>query len=494
MADMQNPTNHVRIPASVLVAGWLLTSCLAPSANATWPFTEGCATIHELIGAAAGDNFGWVSNRIPDVDGDGVTDMIITATGNDAGGAGAGRVYIHSGATGEELFFATGGGAGWVFGHDATAAGDADGDGVPDFIVGAPGNGTGRAVICSGVDGSQIHLFPGEFAGDGFGYRVHGGGDYDGDGTGDFVIGARLNDANGLSAGRAYVYSGADFSLIDAIDGLAAGDMFGSGVWMVGDVSQPPDGRCDIVVGAMGAGPTSGGLAYVYGWDGADSTLIHTLAPTGSSVNFGQWFMNGGFDVDGDGTPDIYVNDFPSNRAYIYSGATGDLIWELDGAGEGGGFGIGRIIEDINGDGHADMIMASWASSVVETGAGKAFIYSGIDGSIMQTYTHTVAGANFGFDANGMGDVNGDGVYDFLVTAASDFNGRGRAYVIDGRGGIPRIGDVNQDCVVDFTDILKLITDWGECPPPPAFCRSDFDGDGFVTFADLLIVLQNWDV
>lgn len=489
MANMHNPIS--RLP--VLAAGGLAVFTITAVAGAIWPFTEGCAIVHEMIGAAAGDQFGWVSNRIPDVNGDGITDMILTAPGNDAGGSGAGRVYVHSGATGEELFFATGGGAGWSFGHDATAAGDANGDMVPDFIVGAPGSGAGRAVLCSGADGSQIHLFTGEAGGDQFGYRVHGGGDYDGDGTGDFVIGARLNDANGASAGRAYVYSGADYSLIDAIDG-EAGDMFGSGVWMVGDVSQPPDGRCDIVVGAMNGGPTSGGLAYVYGWNGADSTLIHTLAPSGSSINFGQWFMNGGFDVDNDGTPDVYVNDFPSNRAHIFSGATGAIIWELDGAGEGGGFGIGRIIEDINGDGHADMIMASWASNVGATGAGKAFIYSGIDGSIMHTYTHTVAGANFGFDANGMGDVDGDGVYDFLVTAASDLGSRGRAYVITGTGAAPRPGDVNQDCIIDFTDILKLITDWGDCPPPPTFCRSDFDGDGRVTFADLLIVLQNWDM
>jgi hypothetical protein len=90
-----------------------------------------------------------------------------------------------------------------------------------------------------------------------------------------------------------------------------------------------------------------------------------------------------------------------------------------------------------------------------------------------------------------MGDVNGDGVDDFLVT--SDGNGRGKACVVTGSAPAPRSGDTNADCAVNFTDVITLISDWGPCPPPPAFCRSDFNDDGVVDFADLLIILQEWD-
>ena len=210
------------------------------------------------------------------------------------------------------------------------------------------------------------------------------------------------------------------------------------------------------------------------------------------STNFGQWFMNGGYDVNGDEIPDIYVNDFPANRAHVFSGLDGGKIWTLNGEGEGGGFGIGRLVPDVTGDEKADLILAAWASGVGAPGAGKAFVYSGATGEVVHTYTHNIPGANFGFDANGMGDVDGDGSFDYLVTAASDLSSRGVSYVITGNAPAPLLGDVDGDCDVDFADILKLLNEWGPCAPAPAGCRADFNGDGVVDFADLLIILANW--
>jgi hypothetical protein len=412
--------------------------------------TEPCTAIHTLDAEAGGDFFGWVSNDMDDIDGDGVRDFILTAPRNDGGGLNAGRVYVYSGQSGDELFRITGTVAAAWLGHDAASAGDMDGDGLADVIAGAPFTSAGFAgIYSSGRDGALIHAFPGEVNGDQFGFRVYGGGDFDGDGTSDVVIGAPGSSAGGNGAGRAYIYSGADFSEICVLDGITVSDRFGSGVAFVGDVTG--DGRDDVAIGAQDAG-AGGGFGYVYSYDGIECQLEYLLLPGQPSVDFGLWFMNGGHDVNDDGVPDIYVNDFGVNRGHIFSGVDGSVIWQLNGEGEGGGFGIGRIVPDLNGDFHADMILASWASSVVATGAGKVFIYSGRTGEVLETFTHNVAGAGFGFDANGMGDVDGDGKFDHLITAASHGGNTGRAFVIAGTAPPVSVGDGDEDGDIDLAD------------------------------------------
>jgi hypothetical protein len=177
---------------------------------------------------------------------------------------------------------------------------------------------------------------------------------------------------------------------------------------------------------------------------------VHELAPPAPVQNFGLWFMNGGHDVDGDAVPDIYVNDFGVNRAHVFSGADGGLIWSLNGAGEGGGFGIGRLEADVSGDGRGDLILAAWASNAGAASAGKAFVYSGQTAAVLETFTHNVPGATFGFDANGMGDVNLDGSADYLITAAWDSNMRGKAYLI---AGTIAPTDLDGDGVVGVVDL-----------------------------------------
>jgi hypothetical protein len=452
--------------------------------------TEVCLAIHTLTGEAGWDQFGWVSNCIGDVDGGGAIDFILTSPGNDAGGGDAGRAYVYSSETGLELYHVTGTVPGGKLGHDGNAAGDIDGGGQPDIIVGAPSAGTGHAIVYSSEGhGSQIQLLPGEANGDQFGYRVHGGGDFDGDGHPDVIVGAPQHDAAGSNAGRAYVYSGTDFSLICHMDGPTQNDLFGSGVSFVGDVTG--DGRDDVVVGAPQAGPGAVGRAYVYSWNGASCQLEYQLGPSGGGIDFGLWFMNGGFDVNNDGTPDIYVNDYQANRAYVFSGIDGAQIWSLSGEGLGQ-FGIGRIVDDVDGDCYADMILAAWASSAGAANAGKAYVYSGRTGQILDTYTHNVPGAGFGFDANGLGDVNGDGEYDYLITAANALGAQGVAYVIAGEIAPPMTGDLNGDSIVGFADLLTLIAAWGPCPDPPSGCTADLNCDGLTGFGDALILIANW--
>lgn len=390
--------------------------------------TEGCKVIHRFEGEAAGDQFGWVANDLGDITGDRVHDLVVTASTNDGNGTNSGRIYVYSGHDGSELFRVTGG-PGWALGTDADGIGDIDNDGVRDLAIGAPGGG--RAIVVSGVDGSLIATLDGESPSDAFGSIVDDAGDVDGDSRSDIIVTAPFHNPGGVTdAGRAYVYSGTDLSLICAMDGDAQNDGFGASASTAGDLDG--DGRAEIVIGANLAGSNGTGRAYIYSYDGESCERVRTFDPTESAAQLGLYFADGGRDVDRDGTPDYYVSDFNANRAYVFSGASGDVIFALTGNNELGGFGIGRIVDDLNADGHADLVLAAWASSRGASKAGKTFVYSGRDGSILETFTHDRAGANFGFDADGMGDVDGDGRTDFLITAASDLNARGVTYVIAG--------------------------------------------------------------
>ncbi len=481
-----NPARSSRGLAIAGLAGMAFVTTTAPG-----QFIENSEIIHEFRGENQGDQHGWVGNPVGDIDGDGINDLVLTAPNQGKNNNGA--IYVYSGGTGEELWRAYGDRDFAFLGHDGNAAGDMNGDGVPDVIAGAPMggaglfNGPGEAILYSGADGSVIHTFVGEAPADRFGYRVAGGGDFDGDGVDDLMIGALRHSSLGQFVGRAYIYSGADFSLITAIDGFAPFNLLGAGVSFLGDVNG--DGRDDALSGGFFAGPNFTGQAWVFSWDGAQANLLYTLDPPAPVVNFGQWFMNGG-DVTGDGIDDIYVNDFRANRAHLFDGTDGSLIRSLSGENEGG-FGIGRIIDDINGDGHADQVMAAWISPQGAPNGGKTFVYSGADGSVLETFTHTFPQSGFGFDAAPMGDVNGDGKMDYLITAASAQSSHGVSYILAGRSPKPNVpGDLNGDGVGDAFDVLMINMNFGPCSIAPDGCPQDLNGDGQIDSTDLVMLLE----
>jgi hypothetical protein len=139
----------------------------------------------------------------------------------------------------------------------------------------------------------------------------------------------------------------------------------------------------------------------------------------------------------------------------VYSGTDGSLIHTFNPPPlVQAGLGCGRGAGDVNHDGHADLLIGHYTSSQGATTAGKAVLYSGKDGSILRNITSTTSGENFGFDAVGVGDTNGDGFTDLLVSAAS----QSRVYLI---AGISHVAPTNPPQVdpsdIDKTRFISLV-------------------------------------
>jgi hypothetical protein len=401
------------------------------------PFVEPVRVIHEWVAESKGDQFSWIARSIGDVDGDRVNDVVASAPTFGAAGqpAGTGRVYVYSGRSGRLLWQFTGDSAEAV-GTGLEGAGDVDQDGVGDVVAGAPGSG--RAYVLSGKDGRVLHKLQGTVA-EGFGTSSASAGDQDGDGHADIVIGAPASNANGQGSGSAYVYSGKSGALIAKLDGERAGDGFGSIVAGIKTGRATP-----VLVGAARGGESQRGKVYVFHDLRAPARQVINADSTGAAL--GAMFTSLVGDVDGDKVPDVYATDFSNSargpstgRAYVRSGATGAPLFTLTGENAGDGFGIGSAdVGDVDKDGRDDLLIGAWQYSAAAPSGGKIYLYSGRDGSVLQTITGRIPGETLGFDATGVGDVDGDGVIDFLVTSSwSNVKGfrSGRMYIISGKRG-----------------------------------------------------------
>jgi len=382
-------------------------------------FLEDVEILHTFSGVTG--SFGWAVADLEDIDGDGRTDVILSAPGSST-------CRVYSGATGQLIHNLIPVPAGGQFGYGIADAGDVDGDQIHDIIVGAISSGVGgRAFVFSGATGAIIWTFEGEASGDQFGYGVAGAGDVNGDGRADLLVGAPSNDAAFSNGGRAYIFSGLDASLIRTFEGEGINDKLGSGTAGTGDIDGDSVG--DQIVGAPGGGPGNLGRAYVY--SGATGSLIFNTDSEAGGSAYGVFFVAGAGDVNNDGTRDVYVGDYGANsgrgKAYVYSGVGGSALHVFPGQ-PGEGVGPGRAAGDVNRDGFNDLIIGHWTSSTGAPGAGKTTIRSGRDGTILRTITSTTAGENLGFDAVGVGDVDQNGRIDYLVSAAT----QNRVYLIAG--------------------------------------------------------------
>jgi len=391
------------------------------------------SAIRTVSGEAAGDQFGWLMENLGDVDADGVADFAVTAPTNDQGGNNAGKVYVYSGASGSLIRSFTGT-AGEQFGTSVDLAGDIDGDGIGDLIVGAPASASGRAVIFSGATGAQIRSISGPTPNEQFGFSVARAGDVNNDLVNDVIVGAPAAAGTGAGAGRAYVYSGLDGSLLHTFNPAVAGAAFGSAVGGPGDLNA--DGFDDLLVGA----PNTAGGGRVYVLSGATGTTLYpSIAPDATGGSLGNFWLESPGDLDGDGFPDIFAADITNRaggtntgRAYVYSGATGGTIHVLSGEMANDQFGIGRGAVDADSDGVPDIFIAAWLNSEGATAAGKAYLYSGASGTLLRTFTSTTAGENLGFDTVGIGDVDADGIPDYLLSGGISGSTSGHVRVVKG--------------------------------------------------------------
>ncbi|KAA3615155.1 MAG: hypothetical protein DWQ01_00075 [Planctomycetota bacterium] len=399
-------------------------------------FVDGPGKLHKVFsGEAAGDQFGWEARTIGDVDGDGALDFVASAPYKALYGPACGRIYVYSGSSGR-LLFQKDGEAYAQLGVCIAGAGDVNGDGTPDVVVGAPrgDGGPGTAWIYSGKDGEVLFELCQQEAGDRLGARVAGVGDVNGDGHSEVFIGAPGAAPQGQ--GKAYLYSGADGSLLHTFQGEKAGDSFG------GTVAGIVQGeRRLLAVGAKDAGANRGGVATVYRWHEGTWSPFFKVEPDANSVELAGMFLSFVGDINADGHADLYVSDWQdrtlgstTGKIVVHSGKDGKRLLSLTGEQAGDGFGIGSAeAGDVNGDGHDDLVIGSWRFPNGATMGGKVYLYSGKDGKELAAWTCTMPQETFGFDATGIGDVDGDQIPDLLITGAYGFvNGprAGRTYIL----------------------------------------------------------------
>jgi len=348
--------------------------------------------------------FGVVVSTAGDVNGDGYGDVIIGAPGYDNGQDDDGRVFVYYGSTSGLLKIAD-----WTakgnqdeayFGWSVSTAGDVNGDGYSDVIVGAPGyhEYAGRAFVyygsASGLSTGAKWIGGAEQAKEYYGVSVSGAGDVNGDGYGDVIVGADMYDNGERNEGRAYVYYGSASGLSQSYAWTAEGNQdeayFGISVSEAGDVNG--DGFSDVIIGAhyYDNGETNEGRAFVYHGGASGLSKTYNWAAEGDQAyaHFGISVSEAG-DVNDDGFLDVIVGLYGydggqpnEGRAFVYHGSASGLSKTYNWAAEVGQkyayFGISvSKAGDVNGDGFSDVIIGAYQYDNSDKNEGSTFIYYG---------------------------------------------------------------------------------------------------------------------
>jgi hypothetical protein len=447
------------------------------------PLSTGTAGTPDWIGDDADQANAWFGYSVAsagDVNGDGYSDVIIGAYAYDDGAnTNEGRAFVyHGSATGLSATpNSTPDDADQVsawFGYSVASAGDVNGDGYSDVIIGAyaydDGANTdeGRAFVYHG-SAAGLSATPNNTpddanqAGAYFGLSAASAGDVNGDGYSDVIIGASLyDDGANTDEGRAFVYHGSAAGLSatpnstpdDADQALA---YFGTSVAGAGDVNG--DGYSDVIIGAYffddGAN-TDEGRAFVYHGSAAGLSATPNSTPDDAdqaSAYFGTSVAGAG-DVNGDGYSDVIIGAYffddgantDEGRAFVYHGSAAGLSATPnstpDDADQASAY-FGTSVAgagDVNGDGYSDVIIGAYFfDDGANTDEGRAFVYHGSAAGLSATPNSTPddanqANARFGISVASAGDVNGDGYSDVIIGAAlfDDGANEGRAFVYHG--------------------------------------------------------------
>jgi hypothetical protein len=410
-----------------------------------------------------------------DVNGDGYDDILISSYGDDDGGNSAGQTYLIFGkASGWSMDTDLSNADASFWGEDPfdnsgrplAGAGDVNGDGYDDILIGVPSDDDGGSVagqtylILGKASGWSMDTdlsnadasFWGQGSGDSSGCSVAGAGDVNGDGYDDILIGARANDDWGSYSGQTYLILGkasgwsmdTNLSIVDAsFFGEDAGDQSGSSVAGAGDVNG--DGFDDILIGApfeddggSFAGQTYLILGKASGW-AMDTNL--------SNANASFW----GEDAD--------------DR----SGSS------IAGAG------------DVNYDGYDDILIGAWWNDDGGTDAGQTYLILGKASGWTMDMDLSNADASFwgedaddwsGVEVAGAGDINGDGYDDILIGASGDEDGggifAGQAYLIIGKS-----SGWAMDTDLSNADTSFIGEEGGDFAGSSVAGAGDVNGDGY---------------
>jgi len=389
-------------------------------------------------GACEGDWTAHSVNTAGDVDGDGLDDILICGYQSDETGFDAGKVYLipgrKLGADGGRLDLADapthflGENPQDMLGHSVSTAGDVDGDGLADMVMGSYGHDeyAGRVYVVLGgslEDSQRMNVseadftFVGEQAGDEAGYVNALAGDIDGDGLADVLTAALLNqeagDAEGPTgqqgSGKVYIVTAAELPARGGMLNLAdadrawiaegSGDLLGYGSMGVGDVDG--DGLSDAVLNSFGNDEAGENTGKTYVVTASDMSSAGSRVLSEASYGFvgeqdEQWVgfsASAAGDVDLDGFDDLLVGGFrysiPSEtlidigKAYLvrmgllggpgtHSLADAHASWVGESEGDAAGYRVSGL-GDVNGDGLPDLAVGGWQGDV-PTGAGKVWV------------------------------------------------------------------------------------------------------------------------
>lgn len=370
-------------------------------------------------GVTANDEFGASLSGVGDIDADGCDDVVIGAPFDTNGGVDAGRAYVYSGKTGATIHTFTGSANQWL-GHSVAGGGDMDGDGVNDVVVGIANDssittGNGGVRVYSGASGVLLYTILGSGVKNRLGYASGVIGDVNGDGKDDFCAGAPGPATSTTLPGNVKVISGATGTVLYTLNGATAMDRFGFTCNGAGDINA--DGTPDVIVGAIGVSTNGSHSGRIYVYNGATGALLYTKDGDAANHELGHGISTGS-DLNNDGWCDFFAvanNRNGTSYGRVWSGQNGALLLQINGAGTNGFGHSATIAGDVNLDGVQDFIVGIPADPTIATGAGSASVYSGVDGSILSTYYGAATQERFGYFVGKAGDTNGDGFPDFLI-------------------------------------------------------------------------------
>ncbi|MBK8099113.1 MAG: protein kinase [Planctomycetes bacterium] len=286
------------------------------------------AVLAEIEGEQGGLLFGFDVAGVGDVDGDGADDWLIGAPLGRS--AGAGRAYLYSGTTQRLLHEWQGQAAG--FGVAVAGVGDWDGDGSGDVAIGVSPELRNLAalgeVLISSAGGRELAVLRTDRSGCWFGSAIAVAGDVDGDGRNDLVVGGNHGQAPGVVC----VFASGSGRRLWTWSDDASTTSFGAAVCGADDIDL--DGHADIAVAAPGAGSDSPGRVLIR--SGADGRLLREYRGGRGGDLFGSWIASAG-DVDGDGVGDLAVAALRGGGAgggavHLFSGRTGNELFDLGNA------------------------------------------------------------------------------------------------------------------------------------------------------------------